>query len=82
MSEYMIVPVLLTFSNGEKRDAEFTMPKKAYWQGQLENEIMRRYNHNAPPRKLQGRKGESLPQHQRGRDYDRYSTWACNKSMI
>ena len=42
MSEYMIVPVLLTFSNGEKLDAEFTMPKKAYWQGQLENEIMRR----------------------------------------
>lgn len=51
MSEYMIVPVLLTFSNGEKLDAEFTMPKKAYWQGQLENEIMRRYNHNAPPPK-------------------------------
>ena len=49
MSEYMIVPVLLTFSNGEKLEAEFTMPKKAYWQGQLENEIMRRYNHNTPP---------------------------------
>lgn len=51
MSEYMTVPVLLTFSTGEKLDAEITMPKKKYWQGQLENEIMKRYNHNAPPRK-------------------------------
>lgn len=49
MSEYMTVPVLLTFSTGEKLDAEITMPKKKYWQGQLENEIMKRYNHNAPP---------------------------------
>ena len=39
----MIVPVLLTFSNGEKLDAEFTMPKKAYWQGRY-RDVKVKYN--------------------------------------
>ncbi len=25
------------------------MPRKAYWPGQLEKEIMKAFNHNAPP---------------------------------
>lgn len=50
MSDYFTVPVLLTYASGEKLDAEITMPRKAYWQGQLEKEIMDAYNHDTPPR--------------------------------
>ena len=49
MSELMTVPVILTFSDGEKLDVQISMPRKAYWPGQLEKEIMKAFNHNAPP---------------------------------
>lgn len=62
MSDYFTVPVLLTYASGEKLDAEITMPRKAYWQGQLEKEIMDAYNHDTPPRRKQGREGESFSQ--------------------
>lgn len=67
MSELMTVPVILTFSDGEKLDVQISMLRKAYWPGQLEKEIMKAFNHNAPPRKNKGRQGESLPQYKRGR---------------
>jgi hypothetical protein len=70
MSELMTVPVILTFSDGEKLDVQISMPRKAYWPEQLEKEIMKAYNHNAP-RKNQGHQGESLSQYKRGRIYNR-----------
>ena len=41
---YKTYPVMLTFDDGEKLEVEVTVENKAYWWGQLENEIMRSFN--------------------------------------
>ena len=41
---YKTYPVMLTFDDGEKLEVEVTVKNKAYWGGQLENEIMRSFN--------------------------------------
>lgn len=46
MSKYITYPVMLTLESGTRLDAEVTMPNKPYWAGQLESDIMRRYNHS------------------------------------
>lgn len=47
---YRTFPCMLTFADGTVMDgAEFTMPNKPYWAGQLEEDIMREYNKKVRP---------------------------------
>lgn len=45
---YRTYPVTLTFDDGEKIDAEVTMPNKPYWAGQLERDIVKSFNESQP----------------------------------